>query len=340
MYYGMLLCPHANARYHQAMKPLAQAELQLLLQAAKLSCETEYCSFGGVDWLCFQSPELTDEARRILRAHSHLYLFARIEDDERFTPLFAAADVYLNADLTGILKYKGKTNEVFTHMLNNFALFSGSFFARPAAEIRFLDPLCGRGTALFDAVNRGWSATGIDMDNTDISEAYNFFKRYLEYHHYKHTAKDDSLTVQGKKPVQRRTFIFAHTVEAYKAGETVSLSLMRGDTVDAAGALPKTGFHLITADLPYGVQHAPGAQGKMSSFEGLLSRALGTWRGKLKAQGAIALSFNSYTLKRNTLCAMLADAGYEPLTGSFYDQLEHWVEQAVLRDLVVARKKA
>lgn len=339
MNYGMLLCPHANARYHQAMKPLAKAELQLLLGAAGLKCETEYRHLGGVDWLCFESSELSNETIRILRNHSHLYLFSSIESDQRFTPLFAAAEAYLGADLTGILKYKGKTNEVFTHMLSNFALYSGAYFANPAREIHFLDPLCGRGTALFDAVNRGWSATGADMDNADIAEAYNFFKRYLEYHRLKHTAKDDSLTLQGKKPTPRRTFTFAQSAEAYKAGETISLSLMRGDTVDATGALPKNNVHVISADLPYGVQHAPGSQGKMASFEGLLGRALIVWQKKLKPGGAIALSFNSYTLKKSTLLTMLSDAGYEPLTGGPYDELEHWVEQAVLRDAVVARKK-
>ena len=39
MIYGMLLWPHANSRYQDAVKPLALGEMALLLRAAGLSAQ-------------------------------------------------------------------------------------------------------------------------------------------------------------------------------------------------------------------------------------------------------------------------------------------------------------
>ena len=51
-------------------------------------------------------------------------------------------------------KYKGKTNEAFTMHLINQALCAAKLpEGRP---VTLLDPMCGRGTTLFQAVNRGF----------------------------------------------------------------------------------------------------------------------------------------------------------------------------------------
>ena len=34
---------------------------------------------------------------------------------------------------------------------------------------------------------------------------------------------------------------------------------------------------------------------------------------------------------------MLTKAGYEPLEGGVYDSFGHWVEQAITRDIVLAK---
>ena len=48
-------------------------------------------------------------------------------------------------------------------------------------------------------------------------------------------------------------------------------------------------------------------------------------------------AFNVHTLKRNQVVSALARAGFCLAEGAPYEGLEHWVEQAVMRDLVVAR---
>ena len=64
-------------------------------------------------------------------------------------PCSPAGSSALGGDLSGVLKYKGKTNEMFTGMLVNLAVFSSEYakwFDRP---LQVLDPMCGRGTTLF-----------------------------------------------------------------------------------------------------------------------------------------------------------------------------------------------
>lgn len=332
MIYSMLLWPHANARYYQAIKPLAAAELELLLRAAGIGSECRYASIGGVDFLCFDAEALTERQVKILSGHSQIYFLSQFTPPDRLTPLFPRAEAYLGHDLPGILKYKGKTNEAFTHLLTNLALYSSK---RRVDHISLLDPMCSRGTTLFDAANRGFSSTGIDVDGADISEAENFFKRYLVYHQFKHTLKSDALTLDRGKSLKRKTFEFAATPEEYKANDKKTLSLIHHDAKSALAAFKKQSFDLAVMDLPYGVQHAPGG-GKHLSLEALLEQLAPAIKRVLKKGGACAMSFNTHTLKRDRLREILKDAGLTPMEGGLYDGLEHWVEQAVLRDAVVA----
>jgi len=338
MTYGINLAPHANARYEQAARPLAQAELTLILNALNLDANTFFENRNGAEFLCFFADKLTHRQCERLGLHSMLHFAAEMREDGSVFPLFGRNESYLFGDLPSILKYKGKTNESFTHLLVNLALFESAWM-HEASPLMLLDPMCGRGTTLFDAVNRGYDAVGIDIDQADISEASNFFARYLKYHHIKHTAREDSLTMGGGKNVRRKRFEFARSSQDYKDKKTISLSLIKGDAADAASAFKDATFHLICADLPYGVHHGPKAGAKISGFEALLKNALPVFYRKMKRGGAISLSFNSYTLKKDALHAMLAEAGFVALKGGVYDGLEHWVEQAVMRDAVVAVKK-
>ena len=58
----------------------------------------------------------------------------------------------------------------------------------------------------------------------------------------------------------------------------------------------------------------------------------------LKPGGTAAMSFNAQTLSLHKLRGLMADAGFEVLSGGDYDQFEHWVEQAITRDIAVCRK--
>ncbi len=334
MQYAMLLWPHANSRYQEAARPLSTAELLLLLGEKSLS-DPRFEQIGGVPFLRFDSPLAAPELHAALSDHAHLYLLTEVQQHGCLIPIGGQRPAYLGQDLPSILKYKGKTNEVFTHFLINMAAHSSAFAGKAQTRLRLLDPMCGRGTALFDAINRGWDAVGADIDRADIHEADAFFKRYLEYHKFKHQAKELSLTLPGRRAIPRKLYRFASTPEAFKANEVSELSLINADAQDAISALPQKHFHVAAIDLPYGVQHAPGARGKIEPVEALLRRTLPLLRERLLPGGAVALSFNVNNLPLEKARDLLRQARFEVMTGDAYDHLGHWVEQAVTRDAAV-----
>lgn len=317
MHYTMLLWPHANARYQVETEKLARAELEVMLSRLGMEYTWEEGGVAGLPSLDFAARPLADAEATVISRHSLLYALFERREDGALLPLLGREAPRVGGDLPGILKYKGKTNENFTQLLINLAWLAGNM----PEKAHLLDPMCGRGTALFVALNRGWDATGADIDRAALREAEQFFKRYLEYHRFKHTTRRGSLTLRGKKSAP-------YTAFTLPAG---TLRLAEVEATRAREAFGAGKFDLLCADLPYGVQH-----GSNMPLETLLRLALPAWAETLKRGAAIALSFNAQTLPARKVRALLAGAGLRVLEGGPYDHFEHWVEQAVTRDIAVA----
>ncbi len=331
MKYGILLWPHANARYQTESARLARAELVIMLKhicpEATIADELR----DDINIFEFETPAaLTEDQVARIAGHSLMYALFEIHG-EMLRPVCGRSEAYLGADLPGILKYKGKTNEQFTEMVINTALYSSAFAGRAGERLRFMDPMCSRGTSLFLALNRGWDADGTDISAPDIREMHQFFKRYLEYHKVKHTYDKKSYTVKNSKPVSANEFVFANSAEAYKAGNTSRIRYAECDCGKITACFGKGKYHVMVSDLPYGVQHSAGKE----TFEALLRRVMPVWRDALLPGGAIALSFNSNTIKPSLLRDIMSASGLEVMQGGEYDGFSHWVEQAVTRDIVV-----
>lgn len=338
MQYAFLLWPHANPRYRASLKILAEAELSLMLAAVGVNEALNWEELGGADWLCFDAPEFGQQDWRWLSQHGATYMMA-LREGEALRPVARTHPNYIGEDLPALLKYKGKTNELFTDMLLNVALASSDFALRHGEALQVLDPLCGRGTALFLALRRGWNAAGIDIGKADVKELNDFFSRYLEYHRWKHKKTESALTVRGKVGGRQTRYDLADTPERWKQGDTRSLRVVLGDTRDTAAMYGRNAFHLLVADLPYGVQHAPATgSGRVQPMEALMREALPTWREALKPGGTVAISFNTFVTPRKKVGAWLEEAGFVPCGGGPYGRMEHWVEQAVNRDVVVGKK--
>ncbi len=335
MKYCMLLWPHANVRYQNETLKLAHSELRLMLDVH--APQAEISAYEGLNLPALQieaEAALSGAAVEAIRNHSLLYGLFEVCEGGLLKPLCGRREAYVGSDLAGILKYKGKTNELFLQLLVNAALYSGGFAHKDGERLELMDPMCGRGTTLFVGANRGWNTTGTDLDRNDLSEAGKFLRRYFEYHRMKHAVKQESRTVQGAKSVPMTCFTFADTPEHFKADATCTLRTACADAARTREIFGKEKFHMIVCDLPYGVQHASVG----ASPEKLLAKALPGWKEALKKGGTIAVSFNAQTLKTEKVRELMERAGLEVKCGGAYDGFSHWVEQAVTRDIAVARR--
>jgi tRNA G10 N-methylase Trm11 len=257
-------------------------------------------------------------------------------------------------DLLTILKYQGKTNEQFTKLLLNVTLASSDLAgAAGSRRLCVLDPLCGRGTTLNQALMYGFDAHGADIDARDVEAYAVFIQRWLKDKRLKHRA-DFSPVRRDRKVVARRlTAEFAASKDEYKAGDLQRLEVVEADTARVGEFFRPASADLVVADLPYGVQHGshgtgraagggerPGDSGKTLARSplDLLHAAAPAWARALRPGGALGISWNTRVARREDAAAALAAAGLQVLDDGPYRAFRHRVDQAITRDVLVARK--
>ena len=337
MFFSFELIKHPNIRYRKSLDRLALSELQSMLEAIGVRCEIEIRALGGASFLCFESRALSDRELRWLAGHSSVSLVAEQPEDGLLRPLPVLRRGALEEDLAELLKYKGKTGVPYTKRILNMsrALLALSAETFPPGSLLVADPLCGKGTSLFCALEYGDQAVGLDADRGAIREAQTYFKKYLEFHRLKHKVSLRSETA-GKLslPVWECSFL-----PAGGEGDQPSpgcLTLAAEDTALLPVLTRKRKADLLFADLPYGIQHAPRAGGKTESFRRLLLRALPAWSKALRPGGVLALSYNTLTLKTSEVSECLTESGFSVVSEGPWQSLPHEVEQAVLRDQIFA----
>lgn len=332
MKYVFLLYPHPNVRYRASLAAIARQELSMTLAALGRAQEVDVQTRGGAAFLTFEAEKLTARDMRMLSQMSSVYVMFR--DEEGLAPIEPTHPAYVGEDFPALLKYKGKTNETFTGAMLNMALCASDFMPIHDAQLVVCDPMCGRGTTLLEALRRGYHGVGIDVSRADIAEACGYVTRYLEFHRIKHKKQENALTVRGRTGGRETRFVFSDTAEHFKDGDTRTLRLICGDTRDAAALLKSASAHLIVTDAPYGVQK--GTAGAKDGILQTISAALPGWREVLRPGGALAVSFNTNVTRRDKLEEAARRAG---LTVVPTEPLAHWVEQAIMRDVLLARRE-
>ena len=333
MVYSFELIKHANIRYRESLPALAHCELFSMLFSLGITCGISTEIMGGSRFLTFECRELTPRELSFLFRHSAVVFMAEKKNGV-LKPLPVVSDAYLPDDLPEVLKYKGKTGVTFTRMMINTAA-ALSAFHEGNHPLTFFDPLCGRGTGCFCALSAGMNAVGLDVDRKDIKEASDYFSRYLQFHKLKHEMKTRSETV-SKHPVPVTSFRFAATRENYQSGDVRSLLLACADTAESPALFRKEKAHIVTADLPYGIQHAPQSDSKPESMQCFLSRVFPAWKKTLCPGGVLAVSFNTLTLPSVQVREALLRAGFRLPRHELFSHLLHDVEHAVVRDVVFA----
>ncbi len=334
--YAVLVAPSANRVYTQSAVGLTAAELAVFSERAlggRLE-PAEQVELGGRPYLSFEVEEgvLGAEELGVLANLSSAYAIFEIVEGGLLRPLGEPALDRFDDDLITIQKYAGKTNENFTKLLLNVTALATSW-ADQLLTRRFvvLDPVAGRGTTLNQALMYGWDAVGIELDGKDV-EAYSaFLKTWLKNKRLKHTTEMAPLRREGKRIGRRFDARIGDVRE-----QPQHLTLFEADTTQTRGLLKGNSVDLVVADLPYGVVHGSrSAKGLARGPLELLEEALPGWLSLLRPGGAVGVSWNTHVAPREDALDLLEEHGLEAVD---YEGFEHRVDQAINRDILVARK--
>jgi SAM-dependent methyltransferase len=339
--YALLVSPSANRVYARAAAELTVGELSVLgetVLAGRVG-EARPETVAGVGYVTFDA-DLDDAGLRHVGNVSTAYALFEQTGEACFRPVPLERLDCLDDDLLTILKYRGKTNEVFTKLLLNVTTLASAGSARMLTDrLRVLDPMCGRGTTLNQALMYGWHAAGIDNDSADFEAYAAFLRRWLEDKRLKHKAVVSKLRRDGRTLGRRLDVELATSKRAWADGDTIEVVADLADTREAAAIFKAGSFDVVVTDAPYGVQHGSrSGRGLQRRPLELLAEALPGWVRLLRPGGAVGIAVNVRTCPRHDALALLAGVGLEPRDTPAYAGFEHRVDQAIVRDLVVGVK--
>ena len=344
--YAILTNPGHNRIYFETSKKLAILELSIVLSNCDLEInqvKDEYIS--DVFYITFlSSEELEEKTVANLSRLSFLYALFEIKeiDSSLYLKPICKPDIeYINSSISSILKYTGKTNEIFTRMLINVGLFSSKFSDNTAGEINILDPIAGKGTTLYEGLIFGHNSYGIEISDKVALESYHYMKRFLEREKFKHTLKTEKVNKPPYKCV-KYSFDISKTKDDLKNKNIKNWTMVSGNSMYADKYYKKNFFHLIVGDLPYGVQHGNVTNEKDSRLtrnpKELVGSCIKGWSSVLKSQGVLVLAWNSFLLSREEFAELLENNGFSVFNDDVYQNFEHRVDQAIRRDVIVAKK--
>jgi putative RNA methylase family UPF0020 len=340
--YALLILPSANRVYAGASTDLTVSELQVFGEAV-LGGRIEdpaTATIAGARYVIFETERADARDVAYLANLSSAYALFQVEGD-LLRPVELRPLDRFDDDLITIQKYQGKTNEQFTKLLLNVTLLASAFGGEMLdRSFSVLDPLCGRGTTLNQALMYGWDAAGIDLDQKDFEAYAAFIQTWLKRKRIKHHAEHGPLRLGGRVAGRRLRISLAAAKEDYKAGLTQHLDVVNADTTRAREFFRAGPFDLVVADAPYGVQHGSrtAAKGLARSPLDLLADAAPVWAGLLRSGGACGLAWNTLVARREEAAKILAGAGLDPVDSGPYLRFRHRVDQAIVRDILVARK--
>jgi hypothetical protein len=346
--YAILMHPGQSRVFFDQSKAMSLAELELALGRMDAPCQNLLQrNIAGVDYLCFDAEKrLSPRDIDLLSRLSFFYaLFELAHEEENYLlPVAPSGFERFGANIASMLKYSGKTNETFTRMMINAAIFSSDFQHDMSPALKLIDPVCGKGTALFDGAYCGYDAYGAEIAEKVVNEAAVFFRKFLESERLKHSMQKQRQSGPNRSySANVYKFTYAKSKEDMKTpGEARELTLVAGNSMYLSSFFGKNFAHVLVGDLPYGVAHGnvSGAQqsAKTRNPKELLKSCLPSWREVLKKGGVIALSWNVFLISREELAQVLQANGLEVFSGGPYDKFEHRVDQAIKRDIILAKK--
>lgn len=343
--YAILLTQGHNRVFYNASKELAICELKITLN----NFTDEYTNVKqenimNVTYITFEIDiELDTDKLKLICKLSFMYaLFKLANFNNRIylEPLALTENEFVPQSISSILKYTGKTNELFTRMLINIATSSSIFYNE--SHLKLLDPVAGKGTTLYEALIYGYDSYGIEVSDKVVLEAYNYTKKFLVLEKYKHKVTLERISGENKSFKSKKYNIkLAKDKEIFKNNPQI-FEIICGNSIYSDKFYKKNSFNLIVGDLPYGVQHGNISKSNQTEFtrnpEKLIQSCSSSWYKVLKQGGAITLSWNTFVLSRMKFTSILEDVGFKVLNSDIYLGFEHRVDNSINRDIIVAIK--
>ncbi len=334
---ALKITPQRSTQYANMTEALAAPELLASPLGAAISQITPV-TLAGQGYLLVaiddasiisSSPPMLDIFARLGATSEAYEYFEHISEVQGplLRPIEPQFAPFVPLEMAEVRRYKGKTNEVFTQVLLNIAIFAGAYSGRITGRLRVLDPLAGGGTTLFLALAAGYDAFGIELERQDIETTAVFIRQYLNSERIPYKELDE----RGRRAGRRYQFEVGHK------GATRMLVLAQGDTCQANIHMQEVPggprMHAVVGDLPYGIQH-------FGEIAGLLSKALPVWERMLMTGGTLALAWNATRIERATLVELVEQhTQLRVRNDPPYTQLVHTVDRVIKkRDIVVAVK--
>ncbi len=334
---ALKITPQRSTQYANMVATLAKPEL-LASPLGTFIKECEAITLAGQAYLLVTLHEETHLSPYMLFVLSHMGATSEVYEyfdtigtvnGPLLRPIEPQFVPFVPLEMAETRRYKGKTNEVFTRVLLNIALFASGYAENLNERLRILDPLAGGGTTLFLALSAGYDAFGIELNRQDVETTEVFVRQYLESIHIHFKERDE----RGRRAGRRSQF------EIGRKGDTRLLVLVHGDATEADMHLREVmggpRVHAIVGDLPYGIQHF----GEISS---LLTHVLPVWTNMLLPGGTLALAWNATRVERAEMVNFLEqEAGLTVRNEPPYTQFAHAVDRVIKRrDIIVGVKKS
>jgi hypothetical protein len=338
--YTLLTLPTQNRVYGRAAAELGLAELATvdrLRLGGRLGQPTPL-TLGGRLYYRLETDRLDQEALASVASLSTVYAAFELRG-EALAPIELPAVERLPDDLVTIQRYQGKTNEHLTRLMLNVALAASGVSAGSRCTV--FDPACGRGTTLNAALLYGLDAAGMEIEKAAVDAYALFLRTWLQNRRLKHRFDYRPVRRSGRTVSHLLTAEFSPSREELEHGRPQRVRVVAADSSLADEHLPAGSAGALVVDLPYGVQHGSRSESRRQRGpESLLETALPAWRRVLRGGAGACLAWNTRVLTRERLADLLTTAGFEVLDGPPFDRFAHRVDQAIQRDLLLARASA
>ncbi|MCT4613947.1 MAG: hypothetical protein N4A49_03615 [Marinifilaceae bacterium] len=343
MNYLILQNPGHNRVYYIESEKLALAELKIACDKLSLKCSNiKIKEISNIKYISFSCDEnITESDLEYISNLSFCFAIFKeeiIDKSSVLYPISKTNKAYIDEKISNLLKYKGKTNELFTKMMINIASITCN--TRHNNTKKLLDPVAGKGTTLYEASIYGFNAYGIEIEAKSVHELEIFFKKFLETEKIKH--KSNKRRIHS---INNKEIIFTNEFSYHKKADSENekiLAITEGNSEHADKYYKKASFDMIVGDLPYGISHGNKNSTNLTGSKTrnpseFLKFSLPAWQKTLKTHGSIVLAWNSNVISKHKVNEIFKACDFEIIYTDL--DFEHMVDKSIKRDIIIARKK-